>query len=60
MDPDPRNGVVDTQCRVHGMKNLYIAGSSVFPTAGLSNPTLTILAMALRLGNYLKLQRNKL
>lgn len=54
MSINPRQGVVDENCRVHGMGNFYIAGSSVFPTSGLSNPTLTIVALALRLADYLK------
>lgn len=54
MSVSPRQGVVDPDCRVHGMDNLYIAGSSVFPTSGLSNPTLTIVALAIRLGDHLK------
>ena len=49
-----RRGVVDANCRVHGMANLFIAGSSVFPTGGWANPTLTILALALRLADHLK------
>jgi choline dehydrogenase-like flavoprotein len=56
MHPDPASGVVDADCRVHGIRNLYIAGSSVFPTYGCSNPTLTIVAMALRLADHLKKQ----
>ncbi len=51
---DPRQGVVDADCRIHGMSNLYIAGSSVFPTGGYANPTLTIVALALRLAEHLK------
>ena len=43
--------VVDRNCRVHGIDNLYIAGSSVFPTSGYVNPTLTIVALALRLSD---------
>jgi len=54
MSDDPRNGVVDRNCRVHGMGNLYVAGSSVFPTAGYGNPTLTIVALALRLAGHLQ------
>jgi choline dehydrogenase-like flavoprotein len=54
MNDDPKHGVVDRDCRVHGMSNLYIAGSSVFPTAGSGNPTLLIVALALRLADYLK------
>ena len=49
----PADGVVDRNCRVHGVENLFIAGSSVFPTSGQANPTLTILALALRLAAHL-------
>ncbi|MGH7835342.1 MAG: GMC oxidoreductase [Candidatus Binatia bacterium] len=52
MHPDPRRGVVDADCRVHGIANLYVAGSSVFPTSGAANPTLTIVALALRLAGH--------
>lgn len=54
MHVDPREGVVDADCRVHSLANLYVAGSSVFPTYGLSNPTLTIVALALRLADHLR------
>jgi choline dehydrogenase-like flavoprotein len=54
MSDNPRAGVVDANCRVHGVDNLYIAGSSVFPSSGFSNPTLTIVALALRLGFELR------
>ena len=54
MHDSPRQGVVDANCRVHGMTNLYIAGSSVFPTCGYVNPTLTIIALALRLADRVK------
>jgi choline dehydrogenase-like flavoprotein len=54
MHDDPRSGVVDPTCRVHGMANLYVAGSSVFPTGGFANPTLTIVALAIRLADHLK------
>ena len=47
-------GVVDPNSRVHGIANLYIAGSSVFPTSGSANPTLTIVALALRLAAHLQ------
>jgi choline dehydrogenase-like flavoprotein len=53
MSRDPADGVVDQSCRLHGMENLYLAGASVFPTAGFANPTLTILALALRLADHL-------
>jgi choline dehydrogenase-like flavoprotein len=54
MHPDPRHGVVDSDCRVHGIENLYVGGSSVFPSAGYSNPTLTIVALGLRLADHLR------
>jgi choline dehydrogenase-like flavoprotein len=54
MADDPRQGVVDRDCRVHGLDNLYIAGSSVFPTVGFANPTLTIVELALRLADHLQ------
>jgi len=56
MNNDPRQGVVDSNCLVHGLKNLFIAGSSVFPTSGRVNPTLTIVALAIRLADHLKLE----
>jgi len=54
MTDDAAMGVVDRNCRMHTVSNLYIAGSSVFPTAGYVPPTLTIVALALRLGDHLK------
>jgi choline dehydrogenase-like flavoprotein len=45
--------VVDRNCRVHGLSNLFVAGSSVFPTAGSAPPTPTIVALALRLADHL-------
>ncbi|MGY0557214.1 MULTISPECIES: GMC oxidoreductase [unclassified Lysobacter] len=56
MDDDPRRGVVDRQCRVHGIDNLYVAGSSVFPTGGWAFPTFTIVALAVRLAEHLHTQ----
>jgi choline dehydrogenase-like flavoprotein len=54
IDRDGRFGVVDAECRVHGLANLFIAGSSVFPSGhGYANPTLTVLALAIRLGDHL-------
>lgn len=53
MHDDAKKGVVDRNCRVHGIENLYVAGSSVFPTFGNANPTLTIVALALRLSDQL-------
>ncbi len=54
MHEDETRGVVDTDCKVHGMGNLFIASSSVFPTAGNHTPTLTIVALALRLADHLR------
>ncbi len=54
MHLDPKQGVVDSNCKVHGLDNLYIGGSSVFPTGGCSNPTLTIIALTIRLAEYFK------
>ncbi|MGH6898139.1 MAG: GMC oxidoreductase [Geminicoccaceae bacterium] len=54
MSVTPRTGVVDPDCRVFGVRNLYIAGSSVFPSAGHANPTLTIVALSLRLADHLR------
>ena len=51
---DPKRGVVDRNCRVHGIDNLYVAGSSVFATSGSANPTLNIVALAHRLADHLK------
>jgi choline dehydrogenase-like flavoprotein len=53
MSDDPRRGVVDRDCRVHGTSNLFVGGSSVFATAGHATPTYTILQLALRLGDHL-------
>jgi choline dehydrogenase-like flavoprotein len=52
MSADPRSGVVDRDCRVHGIGNLYVAGASVFPTVGWANPTMTVVALALRLASH--------
>jgi choline dehydrogenase-like flavoprotein len=54
MHADPRQGVLDPDCRVHSVDNLFVAGCSVFPTYGASNPTLTIIALALRLADKLQ------
>jgi choline dehydrogenase-like flavoprotein len=55
MHMDPGQGVVNQDCRVHGVTNLFVAGSSVFPTGlGYANPTFTILALALRLADHIK------
>lgn len=54
MHNDPKQGVVNSNCRVHGLGNLYIAGAAVYPTAGAANPTLTLVALALRLSDHLR------
>ena len=54
MHVDPRQGVVDANSRVHRTSNLYVTGSSVFPSGGYANPTLTIVALAARLGDHLQ------
>ncbi len=53
MHRDPSQGVVDESGRVHGTRNLYVTGSSVFPSSGFANPTLTVVALALRLADRL-------
>lgn len=54
MGKDPRSSVVDADCRMHGVGNLFVAGSAVFPTSSQANPTLTIVALALRLAQTLQ------
>ena len=54
MSANERGGVVDRNCKVFGVNNLYVAGSATFPTSSQANPTLTIVAMALRLAGHLK------
>jgi choline dehydrogenase-like flavoprotein len=54
MADDPQRGVVDSSCRVFGVDNLYVAGSSVFPTSSYINPTLTLVALAIRLADHLR------
>jgi choline dehydrogenase-like flavoprotein len=54
MHVDPRQGVVDADGRVHDVPNLFVAGSSVFPTCGAANPTLTVVALTLRLADHLR------
>ncbi len=53
MGTDPAVSVVDADCKVHGMENLFVGGSSVFVTSGHCNPTTTIVALAIRLGHHL-------
>ena len=54
MHVDPKRGVVDANSRVHGIANLYVAGSGVFPTYSASNPTMNLVALTLRLADHLK------
>ncbi|WP_395665044.1 FAD-dependent oxidoreductase [Methylocella sp.] len=55
MHEDPAQGVVDAQCRAHDVRHLYVAGSSVFPTVGSDSPTITLVALALRLADRIAL-----
>ena len=50
---DLKNSVVDYNLKVHNNKNLYVTGSSVFPTSGYTNPTFTIVQLSLRLGDHI-------
>jgi choline dehydrogenase-like flavoprotein len=54
MSDDPKKGVVDANCKIHGISNLYVAGSSCFTTAAACNPTLTLTALSIRLSDHLK------
>lgn len=54
MHDDPKQGVVDANCCIHGVSNVYIASSSVFPTGGYANSTLTIIALAIRVADRVK------
>lgn len=54
MSEDPTAGVVDSDCKVHGLEGLYVAGSSVFPTSGHANPTLMLVSLAIRTADHLK------
>jgi choline dehydrogenase-like flavoprotein len=54
MGTDPRTSVVDADCRIHGVDNLFVAGTAVFPTSSQANPTLTVVALALRLAEQLE------
>jgi len=54
MSVNDQRGVVDSHCRIHGLQNLFVAGSSVFPVGGQANPTFAILAMAARLAQHLR------
>ena len=50
---DSKTSVVDNNLKIHGNSNLYVAGSSVFPTSGYTNPTFTIVKLSLRLGEHI-------
>ncbi|MDE2466853.1 MAG: GMC family oxidoreductase, partial [Alphaproteobacteria bacterium] len=54
MHVDPRQGVADANGKVHGIANLFLAGSGLFPTYGASNPTMNLVALTLRLADHLK------
>ena len=54
MHSDPTEGVVDANLKVHSLDNLYVAGSSVFPSTGISNPTFTIVTLSIRLAKHLQ------
>ena len=54
MHHDPKKGVTDANCKVHGIENLHVAGSSCFATAGAATPTLSLIALTLRLSEHLK------
>ncbi len=53
MADDPARGVTDAAGRVHSTENLYVCGSALFPSSGYANPTLTIVALALRQAEHL-------
>ncbi|MDX1672751.1 MAG: GMC family oxidoreductase [Balneolaceae bacterium] len=54
MHEDPKQGVVDADCKVHGIANLFVAGSACYTTSGAPNPTLTLVALSLRLSDHVK------
>lgn len=54
MSDDPKKGVVDADCKVHGVANLYMAGASSYVTAAAPNPTLTLVALTIRLADHIK------
>jgi choline dehydrogenase-like flavoprotein len=56
MSDNPKEGVVDANCKVHGISNLFVAGSSCFTTGGAVNPTYTVVAISLRLSDHIKEQ----
>jgi choline dehydrogenase-like flavoprotein len=54
MSDDPKRGVVNSKCQIHGVAGLCVAGTSVFPTSGHANPTLMLVSLALRLADQIK------
>lgn len=58
MGSDPRTSVVDSTCTVHGVRNLHVASAAVFPTSSQANPTLTVVAVALRLARHIAKQHD--
>ena len=58
MGVDPRFSVVNADCRIHGIRNLYLSGSATFPTSSQANPTLTVVAMSLRMAEHLRQSRS--
>lgn len=54
MSDNPKQGVVDANCKVHGISNLFVAGAACYATAGAPNPTLTLVALTIRLADHLK------
>src|SRR5215470_17543034 len=55
---DPKNSVLDVNCKAHDLDNLYVVDASFFPSSGAMNPALTIMANALRVGDHLKERLN--
>ena len=53
MSNNSSEGVVDKNLKIHGVKNIYLSSSSVFPSSSSVNPTLTIAALSLRLADHL-------
>ncbi len=53
MSDNPKDGVVDKNCKIHGIKNLYVSGSSIFPRIGFSGPTMMIVALSIRLAEHM-------
>jgi len=54
MSDDPKQGVVDANCKLHNISNLYVAGASCYVTASAVNPTLTLISLTIRLSDHLK------